>query len=125
MPRSERIDLQVAENLHRVNPENLQLLNKYKVDMTIRDLSQGTQYQYLTDLKMWFVWIVDNQNNRSVLELEDDDITEWLYFCKSQGNITARITFRISAISSFYNFLRKKNTYLPIRRSSSRLRKSM
>ena len=125
MPRSERIDLQVAENLHRVNPENLQLLNKYKVDMTIRDLSQGTQYQYLTDLKMWFVWIVDNQNNRSVLELEDDDITEWLYFCKSQGNITARITFRISAISSFYKCLRKKNTYLPIRRSSSRLRKSM
>lgn len=108
MPKSKRIELQVAENLHRVNPENLQLLNKYKVDMTIRDLAQGTQYQYLTDLKMWFVWIVDNQNNRSVLELEDDDITEWLYFCKSQGNNTARITFRISAISSFYKFLRKK-----------------
>ena len=69
MPKSKRIELQVAENLHRVNPENLQLLNKYKVDMTIRDLAQGTQYQYLTDLKMWFVWIVDNQNNRSVLEL--------------------------------------------------------
>lgn len=110
--RSNRIMLYDPEKLKKVNDESITLLNKYKVDMSIRDLSSSTQVAYIQNLYQWFIYILDNQNNRSVLELEDDDITEFLYFCKRGGNNTARMKVRISVISSFYKFLRKKKFLL-------------
>lgn len=106
--RSKRIDLNTAENIINVNPENLRLLEKYNIDLAIRDRSESTKYQYQINLKQWFVYILDFQQNKSVLELTDDDITEFLYWCKQQGNNTARMKVRISVISAFYKFLRKK-----------------
>lgn len=105
---SKRIDLHVADKIQLVNPENITLLEKYKIDLAIRDRSENTKYQYESSLKQWFVFILENQDNRSVLEINDDDITEFLYFCKQEGNNTNRMKMRISVISSFYKFLRKK-----------------
>ena len=105
---SKRIDLHVSEKIQLVNPDNLKLLERYKIDLAIRDRSETTKYQYETSLKQWFVYILDNQGNRSVLDITDDDITEFLYFCKQEGNNTNRMKMRISVISSFYKFLRKK-----------------
>lgn len=106
--RSKRIVLHSDEKLKRINPETLALLQKYKVDMSLRELSENTIYQYEKDLNQWFIYILDNQYNQSVKDLTDDDITEFLYFCKQQGNNTERIKRRMAAISAFYKFLRKK-----------------
>lgn len=106
--RSKRIDLHTAEKLHLVNPESLQLLERYLIDLSLRDRADTTKYQYETNLKQWFVFILECQGNRSVLELTDDDITEFLFWCKNQGNNTMRMKVRTSVISSFYRFLRKK-----------------
>lgn len=107
--RSKRIVLHDEEKLKQVNPETIRLLDKYKVDMAVRDLSESTQRQYIYNLQQWFIYILDKQKNRSVLLLDDDDITEFLYFCKSEGNNTARMKVRIATISAFYKFLRKKH----------------
>lgn len=106
--RSKRIDLHVADRIQFVNPENLKLLERYKVDMSIREIAPTSQYEYTTSLKQWFVFILEYQQNRSVLEMGDDDITEFLFWCKSQGNNTMRMKVRVSTISAFYKFLRKK-----------------
>lgn len=106
--RSKRIILHNEEKLKNINPETLSLLQKYKVDMSLRELSESTMYQYEKDLNQWFIYILDNQFNQSVKDLTDDDITEFLYFCKQQGNNTERIKRRMAAISAFYKFLRKK-----------------
>lgn len=106
--RSKRIVLHDNSKLEQVNPENLRLLEKYKIDMTVRDLSEGTKVQYISNIHQWFIYILDKQQNRSVLELEDDDLTEFLFFCKSEGNNAARMKMRTSVISAFYKFLRKK-----------------
>lgn len=106
--RSKRIELYDPAKLSQVNPENLRLLEKYQVDMAVRDLAASTQEQYIQSLRQWFIWILDNQGNRSVLEMDDDDITAFLYFCKSEGNNAARMKLRTSVISAFYKFLRKK-----------------
>lgn len=106
--RSKRIVLHDDEKLLRVNQENIKLLEKYKIDMAVRDLSEGTKTQYITNIQQWFIYILDRQDNRSVLELEDEDLTEFLYFCKSEGNNAARMKMRTSVISAFYKFLRKK-----------------
>ena len=72
--------------LKSVNPENLKLLQKYQVDMSIRGLSENSVKGYLSDLHQWFIYLHDNQFNLSVLECTDDDLNEYFYFRKQEGN---------------------------------------
>jgi len=97
-----------AQKLEKINPETLRLWNKYKIDMTLRELSAGTIDGYLNDLQQWWLFIYDNQGNRPVTELGEDEITEFLYYCKSEGNNSRRMKRRMSSIAAFYKFLRKK-----------------
>ena len=106
--RSERIELFDAEKLAKVNAETLQLWHKYEKDMKLRELSEDTIYQYYSDLRQWWLYIYDEQQNRCVTELDEDDITDFLYFCKEQGNNSRRLKRRISSLAAFYKFLRKK-----------------
>lgn len=110
--RSKRIVLSDPDKLGKINPETLSLMKKYEIDMSLRELSEKTIYQYKKDLEQWFIYILDNQFNQSVKDLTDDDITEFFYFCKQQGNNTERMKRRMAAISAFYKFLRKKKLIL-------------
>ena len=105
--RSKRI-LYDEKKLELINSETKKLMQKYMIDMSLRELSPKTIYQYQKDLEQWFVYILDNQENKCVTELSDDNITEFLYFCKMQGNNTERMKRRMAAVSAFYKFLRKK-----------------
>lgn len=106
--RSKRIMMFDEEKLKSVNPENLKLLQKYQVDMSIRGLSENSVKGYLSDLHQWFIYLYDNQFNLSVLEVTDDDLNEYFYFRKQEGNNVARQRRVMSSISAFYKFLRKK-----------------
>lgn len=106
--RSKRIVLHNEEKLKQINPETIRLMQKYKIDMSLRDLSPKSIYNYEKDLNQWFVFVLDHQFNQCVTELNDDDITEFLYFCKQEGNNVERMKRRMASISAFYKFLRKK-----------------
>lgn len=106
--RSKRIVLHDEEKLKQINTETQKLMQKYKIDMSLRDLSPKSIYSYEKDLNQWFIYILDHQFNQCVTELSDDDITEFLYFCKQEGNNVERMKRRMAAISAFYKFLRKK-----------------
>lgn len=106
--RSKRINLYDAEKLKNINPETLKLFQKYQIDMSIRDLSPNTIYGYITDLQQWFIYMHDNQFNLSVLDCTDDDLNEYFYFRKQEGNNVNRQRRVMSSISAFYKFLRKK-----------------
>lgn len=94
--------------MEHINPETLKLFQKYQVDMSIRDLSKNTVEQYNADLKQWFIFMYDRQFNLSVLEATEDDITEYYYWRKQQGNNVNRQKRVMASISAFYKFLRKK-----------------
>ena len=106
--RSKRINLSDDEKLKQVNPDTLKLMRKYEADMTLRELAPTTVYGYKQDLKQWFIWILENQDNQCVADLNDDDIEDFLFFCKQEGNHTERMKRRMAAISAFYKYLRKK-----------------
>lgn len=106
--RSKRIMMYNENKIKSVNPENLKLLQKYQVDMSIRGLSENSVKGYLSDLRQWFIYLHDNQFNLSVLECTDDDLNEYFYFRKQEGNNVARQRRVMSSISAFYKFLRKK-----------------
>ena len=106
--RSKRILLHDEEKLRAVNPETLKIFERYKIDMVMRNLSAGTRYHYELDLQQWFIFILERQDNRSIAELTDEHIAEFLYFCMSEGNHSERIKVRTAAISTLYRFMRKK-----------------
>ncbi len=106
--RSKRITLYDPAKAEQVNEETKALLKKYKMDMEIRELSNNTILQYVSDLQQWFIYVLDNQDNKSALEITEDDLTEFFYFCKTEGNNSRRIKRRMASISAFYKYLRKK-----------------
>ena len=90
------------------NDENLKYLQRYKIDMELRELSAKSIYNYERDLLNWFAYLNKNQFNLNILEVTEDDIEEFIYYCKMQGNNSSRLGRRISSISAFYKFLRRK-----------------
>ena len=104
----ERSKLIKIETDEEINKENLKILQKYKRDMEIRELSKNTIYNYETDLKAWFRYLAKEQFNPVVTELTEDDIEEFFYFCKEEGNNTERMKRRMASISALYKFLRRK-----------------
>lgn len=91
-----------------INPENIRLLDKYIMDMEIRELSVKSIYNYKRDLLHWLSYVNEHQYNIDLKTLTEDDCEEFIYYCKQNGNNTERIKRRISSISAFYIFLRKK-----------------
>jgi integrase len=106
--RSKRIELFDYDKVEKINQETIQLYNRYEMDMTIRELSPKTIYGYKTDLFAWFIYVYENQGNVSVKQITDEDIEEFIFYCKKQGNNTRRLKRRMSAISAFSKYLRKK-----------------
>lgn len=96
------------DKLDHINPETQKLFNKYLIDMSIRDLSENTIEAYKSDLYQWFIYMHDNQFNLSVTEATDEDLEEYFYWRKQQGNNVNRQRRVMSSISAFYKFLRKK-----------------
>lgn len=106
--RSKRINLYNKDKMEHINPETLKLFQKYQIDMSIRDLSPNTIEQYNADLQQWFIYMYDNQFNLSVLEATDEDVEEYFFWRKKNGNNVCRQKRIMSSISAFYKFLRKK-----------------
>ena len=92
----------------QINPETLKLFQKYQIDMSIRDLSPTTISSYNSDLMQWFIYMYDKQFNLSVVEATDEDVEEYYFWRKQQGNNVNRQKRVMSSISAFYKFLRKK-----------------
>lgn len=106
--RSPRICLYDEAKKEKINPETMKLFQKYQIDMSIRDLSHNSIKAYNTDLMQWFIFMYDKQFNLSVLDATDEDIEEYYYWRKQQGNNVNRQKRIMSSISAFYKFLRKK-----------------
>lgn len=106
--KSTPIRLYDPEKLALINKETQAYWKKYQIDMELRELSEKTIAGYLNDLQGWWIYIYENQDNKSVTELNEDDITEFLYWCKKKGNNSRRLKRRMSAIGAFYKYLRKK-----------------
>lgn len=107
--RSKRITFDV--NKSELNKESVDLLKKYKSHMTIKELSEKTIYNYECDLYAWFSYIKIFQNNKSVLEIDEDDLSEYFYYRKTNGNNSRRMRGVMASISAFYIHLKKKRIH--------------
>ena len=105
---SPKIHFYDEEKIAKINPETMKLWNKYKIDMTLRELSPGSIQGYYNDLLHLWIYAYDNLGNPPATEMTEDDLTEFFFYCKQNGNNSRRIRRRMSSVAAFYKFLRKK-----------------
>lgn len=65
--KSKRIQVHDDEILSKINLETMKLWNKYKIDMSLRELSEKTIAGYQNDLESWWIYIYKNQGNKVLL----------------------------------------------------------
>ncbi|MGG2091238.1 tyrosine-type recombinase/integrase [Bacillus sp. S13(2024)] len=103
------------EKLEKVNHKNKELIRKYFVFKNM-NLSETSKKSYQSDFNQWLVYIMENYENRYILDIVDEDVDEmvdliedFIAFCTSVlENNERRISRRMSSISSFFLYLRKK-----------------
>lgn len=97
-----------AETEGLINPKNMEYLDKYKKDMTIRELSKNTIYNYERDMMKFYNFVYLKAFNQDVSTFTSDDIEDFIYDCQVNGNNTERIRRLLCSLSAFYAFLLRK-----------------
>src|SRR4051794_38027208 len=100
------------EKLTKVNPKNISLIKKY-FNFKNMNLSESSKKSYESDFNQWLVYVMENYDNQYLLDMDTEDATDliedYVAFCTSVlYNNERRIQRRMSSISSFYLYLRKK-----------------
>lgn len=110
------------EKYRNVSEENKQIIKKY-FNYKNMNLSESTKKSYSNDFKQWLYYIyeqykegiIKEENITSLLNSKDgieemvDLLEDFVAFCSAfLGNNERRIQRRLSSISSFFLYLRKK-----------------
>lgn len=83
--------------------DNAEILDRYEKYMIKKEMSKNTIDNYLYELNVF-----SSSIDKSFIEVNTDDIKEYLKYWEQQGNSSGRLRFKKSTISSFYTFLIKR-----------------
>lgn len=100
------------EKVEKINPKNQDHIRKYFVSKNM-NLSESSKKGYESDFNQWLVYIMENYDNMDIAKSDVEDIADmiedYVAFCTSVlSNNERRIQRRLSSISSFYLYLKKK-----------------
>lgn len=109
--RSKRVKLYTQNDIEKFNKDNMEKLKKYIINLGMRELSSRSIYGYERDIFSWFGYMLRYQDNKDLEKVTEDDVMEYLHYCKQAGNHSRRIRRRIASISAFYIFLHKKRIF--------------
>lgn len=116
MPRK-YVRYATSEKIAKINPINITAIKKYFAFKNM-NLSDVSKKNYESDYNQWLIYIMENYENISIESLLNQDggidemvdiIEDFIAFCTSVlGNNERRIQRRMSSISSFFLYLKKK-----------------
>jgi integrase len=93
------------ELIAQINKDNINLKNDFLNYMRATHKSLGTINSYDSDLNIFFVWVLQNANNKRFIDINKRDIIayqNWLIY--DNGNSSARVRRLKAAISSLSNY---------------------
>lgn len=94
------------EKLKQVNPKNIELMNDFLDYLISLDRSKGTINGYENDLKIFFVWNIDNNDNKYFVNLTKREITKFQKYALEDWKWSTNRLSRVkSALSSLSNFI--------------------
>jgi integrase len=93
------------ELLAQVNPKNTELKNEFLSYLKAINRSDGTIYQYNSDLDIFFCWVLQNAGNKEFPKITKRDIIAYQgWLINENENSPARVRRMKSTISSLSNF---------------------
>ena len=97
----------VSEDLwQQVNEENKSLLTEFLDYKRNTGKSEETIYQYQSQLKIFFVWLLEHAKNKEFIEINKRDIIKFQGYClNTLGHSPARVRSMRSAISSLSQYV--------------------
>lgn len=96
----------------QVNKENKRILDDFLAEYKQRKKSKGTISGYFQDLRIIFIYVLKELDNRSVLELNKKDFRGLsLYFTDNCNMSPARVNRLKSAINSLLTFCEEDDDY--------------
>jgi integrase len=93
------------ELLAQVNPENLALKDEFILYMQSEQKSEGTIKGYCNDLDIFFVWLLQNANNKYFVDIDRRDIIRFQSFLVKEGKSSSRIRRVKATLSSLSNYI--------------------
>lgn len=94
------------EKISQINPINVQLMDEWIMYLKINNRTAKTIYNYENDLNIFFVWVIENANNKSFIDLGIMDIVHFQNYCSEEWNWGSSRIIRIKdTLSSFSNFI--------------------
>jgi len=94
-----------AESYKKVNPENIELIEDYLLELKQNKKSEGTRSQYRNDLRIALLYIYKCLDNRNILELTKRDFRNYsLYLTGTCGVSSARHNRLLSCLRSFLTY---------------------
>lgn len=88
-----------------VNEDNKLLVKDYMEYASATDKSKATRETYQHNLKLFFLWVMDERNNMFFADLKKRDFMSWLsYLVNTQQLSPSRVRQMRSTISSLSNF---------------------
>ncbi|MFP4457786.1 MAG: tyrosine-type recombinase/integrase [Clostridia bacterium] len=90
----------------QVNEDNKKLLSKWLTYLKVSDKSPQTIYQYKNDMKIFFVFCLDNLDNKFFVELTKGDIIEFQGYLVGELELSSSRVRRLrSTLSSMSNYI--------------------
>lgn len=91
-----------------VNKQNMKLWESYKRAKLIAGKTEKTLYNYECDMMQFFKYINSEYDDILIENITEEQVEDYIAFCMQQGNNEKRIRRRISVLSSFFIYLKRK-----------------
>lgn len=95
----------------KVSKENKIIMNDYLEEYKQRKKSKGTIDQYFNDLRIVFIFILNELNNQSILNLKKKDFRRFNIWCQERDMSNARVNRLMSSIRSMLAYVEDDEEY--------------
>lgn len=99
----ERCDDVTQEMWEQVNKFNSGLVEEYLENQT--HLSDKTQIQYRSNLKIFFWWVKEHLENKNCTEIKKKEFIRYLNWLTNRGLSDSAIKLKKSSVSAFCNYI--------------------
>ena len=94
------------EKIAQINPKNVELMNDFLDYLVSIDRSKETIAQYKSDLKIFFCWSIDNNDNKFFVDLTKREVSKFQKYAMTEwGWSTNRLSRVKSTLSSLSNYI--------------------
>lgn len=99
------------EKWEKVNRYNKDAMEDFLLELKSAKKSSKTIYQYKSDLRIFFIWILETYDNCPIHELKKKQLRNFVLEMSDKGMSSNRVNRMKSVVSSFFTYLEDDEDY--------------